>query len=122
MKKEIPGYEGLYSITDDGRVINDITYRVLKCSNSNGYRKIALTKNKVQTTFKVHRLVAASFIPNPDELPQVDHKDEDRTNIIIKILDGVQTNRILTGTMKRIQKENKKYFMVQSNQNKTQNL
>ncbi len=80
MKKEIPGYEGLYLITDDGQVINERTNRVLKCSNKDGYRKIKLTKNKEEKTFRIHRLVAQAFVPNPDELPQVDHKDEDKTN------------------------------------------
>ncbi len=80
MKKSIPGYEGLYSITDDGQVINDKTYRILKCSNNNGYRKITLIKNSKTTTFRIHRLVATAFVWNPDELPYVDHIDENKIN------------------------------------------
>jgi len=80
MKKEIPGYEGLYSITEKGKVINHKTNKEMKCSEVNGYRKINLSKEGKKIKFSIHRLVATAFLWNPDELPQVDHIDENKEN------------------------------------------
>ena len=83
--KSIIGYENIYEVSNlgDVRVIlksgND--YRAMKQEYvGNGYRRITLSKNGVAKHFSVHRLVAQTFIPNPDNLPQVNHIDEDKTN------------------------------------------
>lgn len=86
MIKDIVGYEGLYSISDDGTVSNIITGKVLKDSNTDGYRKVNLTKGNTRSTYRVHRLVAQTFIPNPEEYPEVDHIDEDKTNNCVENL------------------------------------
>ena len=79
----IKGYEGLYEVSDKGRV-KSIGYgkeKILKpFRNKYGYLQIGLRKNREQKWYLVHRLVAQTFIPNPDNLPQVNHKDEDKEN------------------------------------------
>ena len=45
-----------------------------------GYERVHLYKDKKGKYFKIHRLVAMAFIPNPDNLPQVNHRDENKTN------------------------------------------
>ena len=75
--KPIKGYEGLYYITEDGEIYSGIQNKWLKTwINSNGYLVVNLQGVQKQ----VHRLVAETFIPNPDNLPVVNHKDENRTN------------------------------------------
>lgn len=53
---------------------------ILREGISKGYKVLNLSKNGKPLTKKVHRLVANEFIPNPDNLPQVNHKDENKTN------------------------------------------
>ena len=81
--KDIEGYEGLYQVSNLGRV-KSLKYnkeRILKIANgTDGYKIVGLTYNSKRKTFKVHRLVAQAFIPNPNEYPQVNHKDEDKGN------------------------------------------
>ena len=75
--KNIIGYEGLYEVSDKGNVRNVRRNTLLKLSKNNyGYIQVYLYKNGIKTGFKVHRLVAKAFIPNPDNLPQVNHKNE----------------------------------------------
>lgn len=79
--KDIIGYEGKYAITEDGKVWSYQSKRFLATStHRNGYLKVSLWKDNKQKTFFIHRLVAEAFIPNPNNLPQVNHKDEDKTN------------------------------------------
>ena len=79
--KEIPGYEGLYEVSNMGNVRNVRRNTLLRLTKTNnGYIRVGLSKNGIQTGFKVHRLVAQACLPNPDNLPQVNHKDEDKTN------------------------------------------
>ena len=78
--KDIRGYEGLYSINNYG-VIMSKTGRIKKTSISNsGYHMVMLFKNCKHDNRYIHRLVAESFIPNPDNKPQVNHVDEYKSN------------------------------------------
>ena len=75
--KEIQGFEGLYEVSTKGRVRNLRTGRILGGGYGNhGYRFVNL-KGK---NYMVHRLVALAFIPNPNNLPQVNHIDERKDN------------------------------------------
>lgn len=80
MWKSIEGYEGLYEISNIGLVRNVKSNHLLKPLNSNGYLVICLCKNGKQKMFRIHRLVAAAFIPNPNNYPCVNHKNEIKTD------------------------------------------
>jgi hypothetical protein len=70
-----------YHISPNGVVTNTKTNKVLKQQNhSNGYKKITLTDGVNQKSFFVHRLVAEKYIKNPNNLPQVNHKDGNKQN------------------------------------------
>ena len=81
MYKEIQGYEGLYSVNELGDVISHHRYRSVvnlslsKCYNSKGYLVVSLFKNGKSKMYRVHRLVAQAFIPNPENKPQINHKN-----------------------------------------------
>ena len=79
--RAVPGYEGLYEVSNKGNVRNVRRNKLLRLQkNKYGYIQVGLSKNGIRTIFQVHRLVALTFLPNPDNLPQVNHKDEDKTN------------------------------------------
>ena len=81
--KDIDGYEGLYQVSNLGRVksLHHNKEKILKGSyNSKGYYFVKLCKNGISKSIFVHRLVAQEFIPNPDNLPIVNHKDENPRN------------------------------------------
>lgn len=79
--KEIPDYENIYSISDLGNVKSTYSNKILKPSSDRyGYVRFSATKNKKQKTLRIHRLVAELFIPNPLNLPQVNHIDGNKLN------------------------------------------
>lgn len=82
----IKGYEN-YEVTSTGEVVNIKTGRVLKPQKRNGYLRVELSKNGKRKNFLIHRLVAEAFIPNPDNLPCINHKDEDKTNNTVSNLE-----------------------------------
>lgn len=78
---DIKGFEGRYQVSPDGMVRNAKTLRVLKPKKAKGYLQVSLGAGNYSY---IHRLVAQAFIPNPDELPQVNH------------LDGIKSNNAVT--------------------------
>lgn len=79
--RPVVGYEGLYEVSSYGRVRSLRRGRILTSSiNRDGYVRCHIKVNGVSKYYLVHRMVAEAFIPNPDNLPQVNHKDEDKTN------------------------------------------
>lgn len=80
--KEVPGYEGLYEVSNKGRVRSLFRYKkLLKPSPiTNGYLTVELWKDKQRKRIGIHRLVAMCFCPNPNGKPFVNHLDETRDN------------------------------------------
>ena len=79
-------YEGLYQVSNWGRIKN-LNYRntgraelMNPYERKDGYLQVGLWKNGKEKKCLVHRLVATDFLDNPDNLPEVNHKDEDKTN------------------------------------------
>lgn len=87
--KDIPQYEGKYQISNKGRVWSIISQKYMKLyTTPTGYLTVSLVaKNGKQKVEKVHRLVGMAFIPNPDNLPQINHKDEVKTNNCVENLE-----------------------------------
>lgn len=88
MWADIPGYEGLYKISDEGDVLSlprmgtrsSRPRCLVKCPDSNGYMHVTLHDGKTQRTAKIHRLVASAFVPNPCGYREINHIDEDKRN------------------------------------------
>ena len=75
--KDIQGFEGLYKISSQSVILNMLSHKVLKQTiNHEGYCRVALRKNGTNSSHRVHRLVASAFLPNPQNLPLVNHKNE----------------------------------------------
>lgn len=83
MKEIWKDIDDRYSISNFGRVKSNYANkeRILKpFFNHDGYLMVDIRKPGYRKSIGVHRLVAQAFLPNPDNLPQVNHKDEDKTN------------------------------------------
>lgn len=77
-----------YRIDEFGNVFNDKGHKLKVEITRNGYLRVSLSNDVVQhKRFLVHRLVAQTFIPNPDNLPQVNHIDENKTNNSVENLE-----------------------------------
>lgn len=101
--KPVVGYEGLYEVSNKGRVkslvraiydINTktvINYKREKYltgrANGRGYPIVRLVKNGVEKNMYIHRLVGIAFIPNPKNLPVINHLDSDPTNNCVENLE-----------------------------------
>lgn len=91
--KDINGYEGLYQVSSFGRVKSlprngtILIEKIITCSTSTGYCRVVLSKGNKTKNFNIHRLVAEAFIPNPNNLPCVNHKDENKRNNFISNLE-----------------------------------
>lgn len=78
--KPVKGYEGLYEVSDMGRVRGLKSGKVLRPGNSGRYDFVVLVKDGKRKDMYVHRIVANTFIPNPNGLLEVNHIDENKTN------------------------------------------
>ena len=93
--KDIDGFDGKYQVSSWGRIRNAITKCIIKpYSNTKGYLKVGLYKgdDNKRIKFRVNRLVASAFIPNPYSLPQVNHKDGNKANNSFTNLEWVTNN------------------------------
>ncbi len=97
----VTGYEGRYTVSDTGEV-HSLNYRrtglvrELKIMHdSNGYPRVELRKDGYRKTLSLHRLVAIAFIPNPDNKPQVNHKDGNPKNCHVENLEWVTASENL---------------------------
>ena len=86
--KDIKGYEGLYAITTEGDVWSYKSKRFLKpVADCKGYLFVRLCKDGKVKSYRLHRLVAEAYLPNPDNLPQINHRDENKTNNCLQNLE-----------------------------------
>jgi len=128
--KDIKGCEGVYQISNLGRVKGlsrtiirsngcpqSIKEKILKQSDCGRYLHIVLSINNIRTTKKIHRLVAIAFIPNPSNKEQVNHKDFNTTNNSIDNLEWVTPRENQTHSRKS-KKTSSKYIGVHWNGHK----
>ena len=88
--QDIAGYEGHYQISNTGKIYSIKCNRMLKQSDLNkGYHTVKLQRNGTKKMFRVHRLVAMTFIQNPNGLQEVNHIDEDKSNNSVTNLEWV---------------------------------
>lgn len=94
--KDVQNFEGLYQVSNLGRIKSFRKSTKYGCQSeyilkpsiaNNGYAQVTLYDNTARHKFLVHRLVAFAFIPNPDNLPQINHKDENRLNNCVSNLE-----------------------------------
>lgn len=106
--KDIEGYEGLYAITSCGKVWSYRRKKFLKpAKNKKGYLLVGLRKDNKSKLYQVHRLVAMAYLPNPNNLPQVNHIDENKEHNWINNLewcDAKYNNNYGTRTKKTMKK------------------
>lgn len=116
--KDVPNYERLYQASNLGN-IRSLNYnhtgkiQILKMSiDKDGYPMITLHKNGKQKTYRVHRIVAQTFLENPNNYPEVNHKDENKQNNKVENLEwctckynqnyGTRTERSAKGKGKKV--------------------
>lgn len=80
--KTINGYEGLYEVSNFGRIVSMMTNKILKPNvrNKGGYLYVNLYKESKAKKYYIHRLVAEAFLDNPNRLEEVNHINCDKTD------------------------------------------
>lgn len=123
----IPYFED-YLINRKGEVYSKKTNKFLKpWLDSKGYLQVQLLKNGNKYSFKVHRLVAIVFLPNPNNLPEVNHKDENKQNPNLDNLEwctvkynnnyGTRGYRVSQSNKKSLLRKRKSILQLDSNLN-----
>lgn len=90
-------FDGKYEVTEDGRIFSNVGKRkemIGKITNC-GYRMVVLNVNGKKLYPLLHRLIAEAFIPNPNNLPEVNHKDGNKLNNSVDNLEWVTTKQNL---------------------------
>lgn len=117
--RDIKGYGGLYQVSNFGKIYSNNTHSLAKpYRNNKGYLKIDLCKDGKRKKFFVHRIVAETFIANPNNYPQVNHKDEDKTNNNVSNLEFCDCKYNIgygTGRERAAEKVRKSVFCIELN-------
>ena len=104
MQQLIKDFEN-YLIDEEGQIFSLLSHKFLKHNiKKDGYHEISLYKDGKRTTKKVHRLVAECFLPNPNNYPEINHKDENKDNNTFNNLewcDGKYNTNYGTGNQRR---------------------
>lgn len=87
--KVIEGYEGLYEVSDFGNVRSIKGKPKMPYMNESGYLKVGLWKAGKRKNWRINRLVALAFIPNPDNLLEVNHKNRVKTDNFVGNLEWI---------------------------------
>ena len=130
--KDIKGYEGLYQVSNLGKVKSlkkEVNFysglykevkkrkykeRIINLKKTNrGYMNITLYKNGIRKHFNVHRLVADTFILNPNNLPEVNHKDGNKENNCVDNLEWVTRSENMQHSLKTGLFKPKKKALIQ---------
>ena len=125
--KDVVGYEGYYQVSNKGnvktiertvrfgrqsRIVPEIIKE--KVPDKRGYLTVMLSKGNKVKNAKIHRLVAEAFIPNPLNLPEVNHKDEDKTNNCVHNLEWCEhLYNVMYGTKLERQSAKKSIPIIQ---------
>lgn len=113
----IPGYECGYEININGDIYSTLRkvgkFHNAKINSKGGYIQIPLHKNGIRKNHLLHRLVAKTFIPNPENKPEVNHINGDKKNNSVYNLEWItksenQKHAYKTGLQRRISGENSK--------------
>ncbi len=116
--RDIKGYEGLYQVSNEGNVRSLKKGIILKAANvNNGYLAVQLWDNGIPKMKLIHRLVAEAFIPNPDNLPQVNHKNEDKALNIVENLEWCSAKYNMnygTAISRRVDKQSRQVEQLDS--------
>ena len=117
--KDIEGYEGIYQVSNLGRtkrLYKNDKEKILKpFSNKDGYLIVNLCKEGKVKSRSVHRLVAQAFIPNPENKPEVNHKDENKSNNKVENLEWVtskENNNYGTRTERMAKSQSKPIYGI----------
>lgn len=113
--KDIKGYEGYYQISNLGGIKSfprngtiSTVYMLKPTLTKNGYYKVTLSKPNNTTYLLVHRIVAETFIPNPENKPEVNHIDGDKLNNCVDNLEWCTSKENITHSIKTGLKPNDK--------------
>ena len=117
--KQLADYEN-YEVSSFGHVRNRKTGRILKPANNGGYLYVGLSLNGKTKSLSIHRLTSLAFLDNPENKPQVNHKDKNRSNNTISNLEwttSLENNIHKCLTLNQKTNQNLKIWRVDLNTN-----